>query len=140
MLPLRYAWRWQAASILILLIVLAFALMPAFWLFDSKVKALSWFHSVDKWLHGITFLILSVWFSGLFRRTSYWRVAIGLLAFGFVIEACQRMVIYRTASVMDIAADAAGIVVGLAIGIAGAGKWCLWLEKRMSGESLKGID
>lgn len=140
MLPLQHAWRWQAASILILFIVLAFALMPAFWFFDSKVKALSWFQSVDKWLHGLTFLVLSLWFAGLYRRISYWRVAIGLLAFGFVIEICQRMVVYRTAEVSDIVADAAGIVVGLALGLAGAGRWCLWVESRLSGQGLKGLD
>lgn len=130
MLPLQHARRWQIASILILILVLGAALMPAVWFFDSKVAALRWFEDVDKWLHGITFLVLAAWFTGMYQRRSYWRIALGLLAFGFVIEVCQRMVSYRTADVYDVIADAGGIIIGLLIGIAGLGGWCLRLENR----------
>ena len=140
MLPLRYVGRWQAASLLLLLVVLAAAMMPAVWLWDDKVKALKWFAGVDKWLHGITFLVLSVWFVGLYRRRSFWRIALGLLAFGLVIEICQRMVSYRTADAIDVVADAAGIAIGLAIGYAGAGGWCLRLENRLSRQSSGTVD
>lgn len=116
---------------IILILVLALTLMPAVWFFDSKVKALVWFESVDKWLHGITFLTLSMWFSGLYRKGSYWKIAIGLLLFGLVIEACQLMVSYRTADWIDVGADAAGIFLGLAIGVAGIGGWCLRAEDRL---------
>lgn len=128
MLPLQYARRWQLASIVILVLVLGAALMPAFWMFDSKVAALKWLEDADKWLHAITFLVLAAWFTGMYQRHAYWRIALGLLAFGFVIEICQRMVTYRTADVYDVAADAGGIIVGLLIGIAGLGGWCLRLE------------
>ncbi len=128
MLPLRYAGRWQLASLILLLLVLAATLMPAIWFFDSKSQAWTWFRGIDKWAHGIAFLILTLWFCGLYRRESYWRVAIGLLAFGLLIEVCQRMVSYRTAELFDVAADAVGIVVGLLIAVAGIGGWCLQVE------------
>lgn len=132
MLPLRYAVRWQLASFLMLTTVLAAALMPAFWLWSDKAQALSWFENFDKWLHGITFLVLSIWFSGLYRKGAYGKLGLGLLAFGLFIEACQAMVSYRTADWIDVAADAIGIIIGLVVGIAGTGGWCLRVEERIA--------
>ena len=120
------------ASLLILMLVLAAALMPAVWFWDDKYDALSWFESVDKWLHGATVLSLSVWFTGLYRKRSYWRIGLGLLVFGLVIEACQRMLSYRTADWLDVGADVAGIIIGLLIGAAGIGGWCLRAEERFA--------
>ena len=131
MLPLRHAGLWRFLSVLLLLGVLASTLSPAFW-FDSKVKALSWFENADKWLHGITFLFLSIWFAGLFARATYWRIALGLTLFGFLVEGCQILISFRTADWLDIAANTAGIIVGLAVAAAGLGGWCLWVEDRYS--------
>jgi len=132
MLPVRHARRWQVASLIILLLVLAVALMPAVWFWDDRLTALRWFASVDKWLHGATFLGLSLWFTGLYRKRSYWKIGLGLLLFGLGIEACQRMVSYRTADWLDVGADAAGIIAGLMIGVAGVGGWCLRAEERLA--------
>ena len=132
MLPLRHAGRWQMASMLLLSLVLVATLMPAVWFWDDRFTALSWFESKDKWLHGITFLVLSIWFTGLYSKRAYWRVGLGLLVFGLAIEACQRMVSYRTADWLDVGADAAGIILGLVIGVAGIGGWCLRAEEHFA--------
>lgn len=132
MLPLRYARRWQVASLTLLLLVLVATLMPAVWFWDDRFKALARFDGVDKWFHGVTFLVLSLWFTGMFRRHSYWKIGIGLLLFGFVVEACQRIVSYRTAEWLDVGADAVGIILGLVIGLAGIGGWCLHAEERLA--------
>lgn len=132
MLPLRHVRGWQIASLLILFLVLVAAMMPAVWFWDDKVKGIVWFRSVDKWLHGATFLFLTVWFAGLYRAQAYWRIAVGLLAFGLLIELCQRMVSYRTADWLDVGADVAGIVAGLAIALAGLGGWAMHLESRLA--------
>ncbi len=132
MLPLRYAARWRVASIILLVLVLASTLMPAVWFWPDRRGFVDWFVHVDKWLHGITFVLLAVWFAGQYRRKSYWRIGIGLIFFGVLIEACQRLVTYRSADWLDIAADAAGIAVGLAVAMAGLGGWSLWIENRFS--------
>lgn len=123
MLPLRYARRWQIAGILVLIGVLVAALSPA--LLDLQQSELL----TDKWLHGFTFTFLTVWFSGQYARRAYWRLALGMLAFGGLIEVCQRMVTYRSAEAMDLLADTIGIAAGLTIALAGAGGWSLQLEK-----------
>lgn len=128
MLPLQYARRWQAASLMLLLLVLIATLMPAALFWSDRQSFLAWFEHTDKWLHGITFTVLAVWFAGQYRPRSYWLIGIGLLLFGVLIEACQRLVTYRSADPFDIAADIAGIIVGLIIATAGMGGWSQRVE------------
>ena len=127
MLPLRHARRWQLAGLVVLVAVLAAALMPAIW-FMREMQDPRFAHS-DKWLHAITFMLLTVWFAGQYARRSYWRIAAGMVAFGAVIEISQRLVGYRTADTMDLVADAVGVVAGLLIAWAGAGGWSLRFEQ-----------
>ena len=124
MLPLRHARRWQVASALLLLVVLVAALMPVVWFWDDRISALRWFNNVDKWLHGVTFFVLAVWFTGMFSRNRYGQIAIGLLLFGVMIEGCQYLVAYRTADWTDAGANAAGILLGTTLALLGTGGWC----------------
>ena len=128
MLPLSHSRQWRIASVVMLLLVLASALLPAVWFLDDKRSVLSWLDNADKWLHASTFMILSIWFAGQYRPRSYWRIAIGLMVFGLFIEFCQRLVGYRMADWADVGANTIGIVVGLLIALAGAGGWCLRVE------------
>ncbi len=128
MLPLRHARRWQTASVVLLFMVLIAALMPALWFWPDRRQFVTWFIDVDKWLHGVTFVFLAIWFAGQYRPRSYWRIGIGLIFFGVLIEACQRLVTYRSAELLDVAADTAGIVVGLTLAVAGLGGWSLRIE------------
>ena len=128
MLPLRYVRRWRFASAFLLILVLALTLVPAVWFWPSHREFAAWFFDVDKWLHGMTFVVLAVWFAGLYRPRSYWKIGVGLIFFGFAIEGCQRLVTYRSAEMFDIAADIIGIVIGLVIAGAGLGGWGLRLE------------
>ena len=129
MLPLSYPRRWQFASILLLVSVLTLAIVPAIWLWPQD-PATVWRLS-DKWLHGLTFAVLALWFSGQYAREAYWKLALGLLAFGALIEVCQRMISYRTAEWNDLLADLLGIVVGLLIASLGAGGWSMRIEKQL---------
>ena len=133
MLALRYARRWKIAGIILLTMVLVAALVPSDWFWSPGHS--SGFYVSDKWLHGITFTVLALWFSGQYARHYYWRLITGLVAFGLLIELTQRMVAYRTADWMDLFADLLGIAIGMAIALAGMGGWCLrfeeWLQNRL---------
>ncbi|MEJ2257194.1 MAG: VanZ family protein [Woeseiaceae bacterium] len=131
MLPLQHASLWRVLSIVLLLVVLAGTLTPTFWL-DNRAKALSLFAHTDKWLHGLTFAFLALWFGGLVARHRYWVIALGLFAFGLVVEGCQLLVRYRMAEWLDVVANTVGIVGGLLVAAAGVGGWALWLEERYS--------
>ena len=135
MLELRYARFWRAASLVLLILVLAATLMPAIWFWSDKVKLSGWLAYFDKWAHFAIFLGLAVWFAGLYQVRSYWRIAIGLLAFGVLIEVCQRGVGYRSAEWMDVVADAVGILAGLGLAWLGLGSWtrhfeAWWIARR----------
>lgn len=141
MLPLRYAGRWRAASIVLLVLVLAATMMPMVWLWPDRRQFVTWFVGVDKWLHGITFVFLALWFAGQYRTGWYWRICTGLILFGVLIEACQRLVTYRSSDPFDIVADTIGIVAGLLIALAGPGGWSLRFEQRLSrSEVSSGLD
>jgi VanZ family protein len=133
MLPLRYARRWQIAGVFLLAIVLLLAVTPTDWFWPDDAG--SPFFISDKWLHGITFTALALWFSGQYARHSYWRLITGLIAFGLLIEVTQRMVSYRTAELTDLLADLLGIGLGMVIALAGTGGWCMrfegWLQNRI---------
>jgi VanZ family protein len=128
MLPLRHVRRWHIASAALLLAVLVAALMPAVWFWGDKRSLVGWFDHIDKWLHAITFVVLTIWFAGQYRRESYWRIGLGLVVFGSLIELCQRLLGYRSAEWLDLAADAAGIFVGLIIAVMWLGGWSLKFE------------
>jgi len=141
MLPLRYAARWRTASIILLMLVLVMTLVPADWFWSDRGEFNAWFTHADKWLHGIAFVFLAIWFAGQYRPRSYWRIGIGLIFFGMLIEACQRLVTYRSAEWFDIVADVAGITVGLVVATAGLGGWSVWVENQLAKSKVEaGID
>lgn len=124
MLPLRFARHWQGISALLLLGVFAGAVIPAAWFFPDTVRFASWLGSPDKWAHGIVFAFLTVWFAGQYARRAYWRIVVGLAAFGIFIEVSQSLVSYRSSEWLDIGANLVGILVGVVIALGGAGGWC----------------
>jgi len=123
MLPLRHTGLWRVSSVVLLILVLAATLSPALWFLDDMENALIWFHNSDKWLHAMTFVVLTVWFTGLYEKRVWWLTALGLVLFGFLVEFCQLQVSYRTADWIDILANTLGIIVGLTIAVAGLGGW-----------------
>lgn len=133
MLPLRHEKRWRIAGLFLLLVVLAATIMPTLWLWPAAGNLLR----EDMWLHLLTFLFLSVWFSGQYARRSYWRLVLGLMAFGALIELGQGMIPYRSAEWQDLFANMGGIGIGLMIAFAGLGGWSVrfeqWLEKESVG-------
>ena len=137
MLPLQHERFWRIASLVLILLVFFFALIPAAWFWQDTVDIMAWTKHSDKFLHGATFAVLSVWFSGQYQRMSYWKIAAGLVLYGVVIELCQFNVGYRSADWYDIGANTLGVLVGLSLAAAGLGGWSLraeeWLGARAAG-------
>jgi VanZ family protein len=89
----------------------------------------------DKLSHFIAFAALMAWFGGVFRLPVTPWVALGLLAFGVLIELLQGMLPYRTAEMRDVLADLLGIAVGWAAALAGLRHWTRWAEALLPGRA-----
>ena len=131
MLELRYPGRWQTAGAVLLLAVLCATVMPDLgWWPDSPRPSVP---NTDKIAHFVVFCGLALWFSGQYARQRFWRIGIGLLAYGALIELVQSMLSYRSAEWLDLVADGLGIVVGLVIAMAGVAGWSVRVENALSG-------
>lgn len=78
----------------------------------------------DKWEHGFAYLLLSFWFASIVSRGNYPGLIAALFAFGGALELLQGfMGAGRLADPMDLVANSAGILCGLALAMTPAGQW-----------------
>jgi membrane-associated PAP2 superfamily phosphatase len=79
----------------------------------------------DKLKHAITFMVLFALFDLAYpKQPAAWWKPLCLLAFGVLIEVCQKMTGYRHFSVGDILADGAGILGYLVLWVVFRGSVC----------------
>jgi len=121
MLPLRYAYFWLAGGLLLMAIVLGLTLAPL-----GQTLAISFLS--DKASHFIAFLTMMLWFCGIVRFRLTPLVALGLLAFGVLIELLQSQLPYRSAEFADGVYDLAGILTGWLLAVAGFRHWAVTVE------------
>lgn len=126
MIPLRHRRLWVAASAVLVAAIVWASLSPDIPLHGPR--------NVDKLEHFTAYCALAVWFTGLYPRTRYWRVALALLALGLGLEIAQgAMNLGRVAEVRDMVANASGVGFGLLLALALTGSWArrveAWLPK-----------
>ena len=121
MLPLRHRRFWIALSAVLVASVVYGSLKPHL---DLPVPA-----GFDKVEHFSAYFALAVWFTGIHDRAGYARVAAGLLALGASMEVLQGLMhMGRTADFLDMAANTAGVVAGLALALCCTGGWARRVE------------
>lgn len=90
-------------------------------------------HSVevnDKLAHVFGYVLLTLWFCGIYPRTRYWVIALGFLGMGILVEILQgAMHMGRSADFNDVIADVIGIGIGLSLAAAGLSQWPRWVER-----------
>ena len=122
MLPLRYPWIWAGFGWALVIGVIVGSLMPG-----SSVPDL---HLSDKALHVGAYFLMMIWFAGLYRRKVHPIIAVVLLLLGVALDLLQATTRTRSLEIADIAADAAGIFVGLLLSFWLLEGWCQRLERR----------
>jgi VanZ family protein len=116
MLELRHRRIWIALSVVLVLGVVWGSLQPA--------TGSSMPEGFDKVEHFGTYMILAVWFTGMVRRGRYWVVAGALLLLGLSMEIGQYLMhVGRTADPYDMAANTAGVAVGIVAALRGSSGW-----------------
>jgi len=127
MIALRYLRLWVAMSVVLVGVIVYASLAPGL-----AVPAPDGFDKVE---HFTAYFGLALWFTGLYPRARYWRVVVGLLALGLAVEIAQgAMQLGRSAEVLDMAANAAGVGAGLLLALGLTGGWAQrvesWLNRR----------
>lgn len=125
MLPLRYPWVWLLLGWALVISVVVGSLVPA-----SMLRAIT---VSDKIMHAGSYFLLMIWFAGLYRRDKHPWVALALLLLGIALDVLQLDTSTRHFEVADIAADAIGILLGLALSMWVLEGWCRRLERALTG-------
>ena len=121
MLAVRHPRLWQTVGWTLIVALLVVCLMPAADLPKTGVS--------DKFEHTMAYAVLSLWFAGLYARSRYWAIGLGLFAMGVGIELAQgAMHMGREADYRDVIANSTGIVVGLTLAALWLGGWAEWID------------
>lgn len=121
---LRYARYWTASGLLMVAFVVVLSLLPVRELPNVQVS--------DKIEHAAAYLLLSLWFGGVFRVRAFLGLGMALLALGGGIELAQAgMGLGRQGDWRDMLANAVGVVAGLFLAAVPLGRWAQWLEQRV---------
>lgn len=122
MLPLRFPRLWLGLGWLAVALAIVACLVPMSQL--PQPPSLS-----DKSEHIIGYVLLSCWFAGIYPRSRYWIIGIGLAVMGVLIEFAQgAMHLGRHADAFDVIANCTGIVIGLLLSWAWLGGWTQRVE------------
>lgn len=120
-LLLRHPWVWLGLGWLFIACAVIASLMPGQKLPHTGLS--------DKVEHALAYTLLTLWFTGVYPRSSYPRIGLGMLALGVAIEVAQgAMPFGRQMDVLDIVANSLGIALGLVIALIGAGGWAQRVE------------
>jgi VanZ family protein len=83
----------------------------------------------DKLEHIVGYLVLALWFAGIYPKARYPMIGVALLVMGIVIEGLQgAMKVGRQADLRDVYANSLGIVCGLLLALAWLGGWAQRVE------------
>ena len=121
---LRYPRAWLCLGLLMALFITVMSLLPANNLPSLGVS--------DKIEHAAAYALLAFWFASVMGRWDYLYLFLALLAFGGGIEIAQGLLgLGREADLLDLAADAAGSVVGLGLAATPLGRWARFIEDQL---------
>ena len=123
MRDLRFAQLWRAGGFGLLTIMVIALLSPG----GGQVLPPGNF---DKAAHTIGFFGATMWFAGVYRRSRWPQVAVGMMAFGGITELAQGLLTRaRSADPIDFVADAGGVLLALAVARGGLEHWARWFER-----------
>jgi VanZ family protein len=123
-LPLRYPYVWLSVGWLLVIGVVVGSLLPGP-VIQEITPPLN-----DKVEHFSAYFALMIWFGGLYPRAKHLRVAGALLLLGIALDILQGTATRtRSFELLDIAADAIGIAVALALAFWVLEGWCQRLER-----------
>jgi len=123
LLPLRFPNLWSALAWLLTAAVIVGSLVPGQVVASIGVR--------DKVMHALAYFGLMVVFAGSYRRQLYLAIALVLAALGLSLDLLQGLTRTRSFEWNDVAANCAGVALGLVLSWLFVGGWCQRLEQRL---------
>lgn len=121
-LPLRHPRVWLAVGWGLVALAILASLLPA--------QELPSVGGGDKLHHAAAYMVLSLWFSGIYPKSRYVHIGVGLFLLGIAIEWAQGAMHYdRESDPYDVLANALGVVAGLLAAHFGLGGWAARVER-----------
>jgi VanZ family protein len=127
LLPLRHPRLWLVGGWVLVALALLASLTPT--------QNLPNIGASDKLEHLTAYALMTLWFAGIYPRSRYIMIGIGMFFLGALIEAAQGSMGWgRQADVYDMLANTTGIVAGLIAAWLGLGGWAqrvenLWIRR-----------
>ena len=121
MLKLRFPWLWWALGSLLVAGVVGGSLIPG--------EYVPGFLARDKLVHAGSYGLLMLWFAGLYRRERHLIIALALFALGFGLDVAQSGTATRSFDLLDVAADAGGIIAAFVLARYLFAGWCQRVEQ-----------
>jgi VanZ family protein len=122
LLPLRYPRLWLVGG----WALIAFAVLASL----SPTQNLPDLGTSDKLEHLTAYALMTLWFSGIYPRSRYIVIGMGMFVLGALIEWAQgSMGLGRQADIHDMLANTTGILAGLMAAWLGLGGWAQRVEK-----------
>ncbi len=119
--PLRYSWFWLGLGVLFILVVTIASLIDLKPVKDMLLQ--------DKLMHVLTYGFLMGWFSQIYKpHFARFLLAISLIVLGVGIEFMQGLVAFRQFEVLDMLANAVGVIIAWALSYTWMGNILLWCE------------
>jgi VanZ family protein len=120
---LRLWWLWWLIGWALIAATVNESLQRHVW---EVAEVIGW----DKANHCIGYFLLTMWFTGVARRSRYLLVGVLLIAFGGSMEIAQGLMHEgRTADWFDFLANSIGVGAGVTLAMFGLGDWIIWVEK-----------
>lgn len=116
----HFKYLWFSCGFALLLLIAIGSLMPV----SGDVGN-------DKLAHVIMYAIPATWFSLIVERRSLWRILIGLVAFGALMEFLQGLTDYRTMELADAVANSLGTLLGLFFHFTLLRRWLSAIDNRI---------
>jgi VanZ family protein len=86
----------------------------------------------DKIVHAGSYFLLMVWFAGIYEPRRHLVVAVVLAVLGFTLDAMQGGIATRSFDLRDVAANVAGVAIGLVLSRWLFAGWCLRVERLLA--------
>jgi VanZ family protein len=125
LLPLRHSKLWLIVGWVLIVLAVIASIVP--------VQSLPQPPGLDdKMEHAIGYAVLALWFAGIYPRSRYPVIGVGLFIMGVAIEWAQgAMHLGRQADLRDVVANCIGVAVGLTLASLWLGGWAQRIEARV---------